>query len=183
MEANQPIDAGEVSQQDRSNATIVQALILAMGAAGLLGGLLGILPGYGLLGLSSLLAVVNWGAAIAVIVLFFMWKDKGEFMYGHLRQALGLVLLSLVVSIALTIVGVIVGAIVGMFVVASAPSAMALATGVRAVTPVVLIVGLLGMAVNAVFAWFGYQGMQAAQKGQSYLYPYVGEFIANFGKK
>lgn len=169
MEANQPVGSGEVSQEHRQYAAITQGLILAMGALGLINGLLGLLPlGLGLIGLSGLLGTLGWLAMIGVVVVFFLWKDKGDFLYGHVRQALGLVLLSFAVAIVLGILSSFVGV-------------AAIVTG--RLPTILVVTGLIGMAINAVFAYFGYNGLQAAQKGEPYLYPVVGEFIANFGKK
>lgn len=169
LEANQPVGSGGVTQQDKNNAAITQGLVLAIGGIGVLNGLLSLSFSISTLALAGLLGMLSWGAMIGVIVVFFLWKDKGEFMHGHVRQALGLILISIAVGIVMAILGGIVG------------GTALLVTG--RISAAVYLVSFLGLAINAAFGWCGYLGLQAAQKGEPIEYPVVGSFITNFGKK
>lgn len=157
-EANQPVPSGAVTQDDKNNAAIVQGLVLATGV-------LGIIP---------ILSTIGWLAAVGVIVLYFVWKDKSDFVKGHLRQALGLMLVWVAVGIVLMIVGMIIGAMVIGAMMRGSFGALA------GLTTLMTVVGLV---INLGIGALGLMGLLAAQKGEAYEYPVVGKFISNFGQK
>lgn len=159
-EANQPVVTGEVSQEDKNYATIVQGLVLASG-------LLSIIP---------VLGMLSWIAVVGVIVLYFVWKDRSAFLSGHLRQALGLILIAIAIGIVFAIIGGIMAA--AAFGAAMRGNAAALA-GLGGLG----VFGIIQFVVNLAIAACGLMGLLAAQKGEAYEYPVVGKFITNFGQK
>lgn len=159
-EANQPVVSGEVSQEDKNYATIVQGLVLASG-------LLSIIP---------ILNMLSWVAVVGVIVLFFVWKDRSPFLSGHLRQALGLILISIAIGLVFAIIGGIVAAAAFGAAIRGNAAALGAFGGLG-------FFAIISLVLNLAVGVLGLMGLLAAQKGEAYEYPVVGKFITNFGQK
>lgn len=160
METNQPVVEG-VTQDEKNNASIIQGLVL----------------GAGVLGFIPFINFFGWLCSIAVIVLYFVWKDKGPFVGHHARQGMGLQLILVAVGIVLAIIGAIVAA--------ATFSSLARGSlgGIGAIGTVGMLFTVIGFAINIGSAVLGLLGLLAAQKGETYTYPVIGNFITNFGKK
>lgn len=141
----------EVSQDDKNMAMLVHGLV-------------------GLSGLASFLSALRWIgflAAIASVVLYFVFKSRSEFVVRHAKQAAGLQVLIFVLSLVMAIIfgGVAVtAAVTGGLGAALAMSGLAL---------------LFGLAIGIIALLFGIMGLLKAQKGEGYLYPVVGRFVDN----
>lgn len=141
----------EVSQEDRNLAMVVHGLVALTGLAS-------VVPVFGAIGLL---------AAIATVVLYFVWKTKGDFVARHAKQAAGFQVVLFVIGLILTILG-------GGLMVGSA--AMGSMGGMLAMGGLVALIGwVIGLAALAL----GVMGLLKAQKGEEYTYAVVGKFVDN----
>lgn len=141
----------EVSQQDRNLAMVVHGLVA-------LTGLSSVVPVFGGLGLL---------AAIATVVLYFVWKTRGDFVARHAKQAAGF-------QVVLFVIGLILGILGGGLMVGSA--AMGSVGGAIAMGGLLALIGwVIGLAALAV----GVMGLLKAQKGEEYIYPVIGKSVDN----
>lgn len=141
----------EASQDDKNLAMVVHGLVALTGLAA-------VVPVFGAIGLL---------AAIATVVLYFVWKSKGEFVTRHAKQAAGLQVVLFAIGIILTILGG--GLLFGSAAMGNVGGAIAMG-GLMAL--VSWIIGLGALAL-------GIMGLLKAQKGEAYTYPVIGQWVDN----
>lgn len=141
----------EADQQNRNLAMVVHGLVA-------LTGLSSVLPILGYIGLL---------ASIATVVLYFVWKSKGEFVTRHAKQAAGL-------QVVLFLVGLLLSVIVG-----GAVATTAMAGGFGAALAIGGFLALVGWIIGLIALILGIMGLMSAQKGQPYTYPLIGRYIDN----
>lgn len=141
----------ETDQQNRNLAMVVHGLVA-------LTGLSSVLPVLGYIGLL---------AAVATVVLYFVWKSKGEFVARHAKQAAGLQALLFVIGLLLSVV------------VGGAVAATAMAGGFGAALAIGGFLALVGWIIGLIALILGVMGLMSAQKGQPYTYPVIGRFVDN----
>lgn len=121
-----------------------------------------------LTGLSSVLAALGplgLLAAVASVVLYFVWKSKSPFVVRHAKQAAGL-------QAVLFIFGIIMG-FLGSGVVAASVAAGSIGGGLAAGG----LFLLLALAVGVAAVVLGIIGLLRAQKGEEFTYPVIGRWI------
>lgn len=143
----------EVPQQDRNFGMLAHGLVA-------LTGLSSMVPGFAWFGLP---------AAIACVVLYFVYKGKSDFVSRNFKQAAGL-------QVILYVVGLLLSVILG-----GAATTAAITGGFGAAMAMGSLLFIIMFAFGIIALVFGVLGLLRAQNGQTYLYPVIGSFIDKLG--
>lgn len=138
--------------EDRTYGMIAHGLVLFTGLSAFLGPL----------------SYLGWVAAIASVVLYFVWKSKSPFVVRHAKQAAGLQVFLFAFSFVLFL-------ITAMFTVGAAATGSLGALG--GAVAIAGLFGLIGLVVDIGAIVCAVMGLLRAQKGEEYTYPVIGAFV------
>lgn len=123
-------------------------------------------------GLTHLAIFFSWLGLIANLILYFVYRPKSLFVAGHVKQALGLQALLLVIHVLL---GLLFGAgIVGGIGLGSG-------FGLGAAVGTALLGGLLGLVAAVAAIILAIIAAIKGFQGQEHRHPIVGDWIAVLG--
>ncbi|BAD41718.1 conserved hypothetical protein [Symbiobacterium thermophilum IAM 14863] len=135
--------------EDRNYGMIAHGLVVLNGASAFMGSL----------------GSLGWAAAVASVVLYFVWKSRSPFVVRHAKQAAG-------VQVFLFLLSVVLFPFTMLFTVGAAASG-----SLGGVVALVFLVSLFNLAVGVATIVCGVMGLMRAQKGEEYTYPVVGALV------
>lgn len=147
----QPPGPPSSGQDPKTMGTLAHGLVLVAGLAN-------IIPAIGLLGFL---------AAIACIILFFVWRDKEPLIKDNFKQAAGFLIVTWLLGVILGVFGGVVSASVG------------LVGGWRVALFLVSALRWIRIGLGAVIVVFSAMGIMEAQKANVYKYPVIGDPVHN----
>lgn len=123
-----------------------------------------------LAGLAHVAAIFGWVGVVANIVLFVLYREKSQYVTGHVKQGLGLSVIGVAGSWLLGLLGA--GGLTSLFY----SGAFGAAVGMG------LLLGLLGAAFGITVLVLGILAAIKGFKGEEHRYPLFGEFVAKIGE-